>query len=62
MWEDKGNKDGGRWLLTLDKKFRRDGVLDSVWMETVYIYICIYIYIYIYSMCYDVHVCIVRAC
>ena len=35
MWEDKTNKDGGRWLLNLDKKERKEGVLDGVWMETV---------------------------
>lgn len=35
MWEDKTNKNGGRWLLNLDKRERKDGVLDNVWMETV---------------------------
>ena len=35
MWEDKTNKDGGRWLLSLDKKERKEGILDGVWMETV---------------------------
>lgn len=35
MWEDKGNKDGGRWLLNLEKRERKEGTLDSVWMETV---------------------------
>ncbi|XP_003384312.1 PREDICTED: eukaryotic translation initiation factor 4E-like [Amphimedon queenslandica] len=35
MWEDKTNKDGGRWLLNIDKRDRKDGVLDNVWMETL---------------------------
>ena len=35
MWEDKTNKDGGRWLLTLDRRERKEGTVDYVWMETV---------------------------
>ena len=35
MWEDEGNKKGGRWLLTLDKRDKKEGTLDNVWMETV---------------------------
>jgi hypothetical protein len=35
MWEDKTNKNGGRWLLNLDKNQKRDGTLDNSWMETV---------------------------
>ena len=34
MWEDPRNKSGGRWLLNVDKKDRRE-VLDNCWMETV---------------------------
>lgn len=32
MWEDDANKNGGRWLLNLDKKMRMSA-LDSAWME-----------------------------
>ncbi len=32
MWEDDKNKNGGRWLLNLDKKMRMT-TLDSAWME-----------------------------
>jgi translation initiation factor 4E len=35
MWEDKTNKNGGRWLLNLDKNQKRDGTLDNSWMETL---------------------------
>ena len=34
MWEDKSNKDGGRWLLTLEKKHRQHS-LDSIWLEVM---------------------------
>ena len=34
MWEDIRNKAGGRWLLNLDRKDRREN-LDSSWLETV---------------------------
>ena len=33
-WEDPKNIKGGRWLLTIDKKDKRD-VLDTFWLETV---------------------------
>ncbi|XP_064389693.1 eukaryotic translation initiation factor 4E-like [Halichondria panicea] len=33
-WEDAQNIKGGRWLLQIDKKDRRD-VLDSFWLETI---------------------------
>ncbi len=41
MWEDKGNKKGGRWLLTLDRRGRdrKEGAVDEAWMETVSSYI-----------------------
>jgi len=32
MWEDMANKDGGRWLLTLDR-FQRTQWLDQIWLE-----------------------------
>lgn len=32
MWEDMANKDGGRWLLTLDR-FQRSQWLDQIWLE-----------------------------
>ncbi|XP_019848914.1 PREDICTED: eukaryotic translation initiation factor 4E-1A-like [Amphimedon queenslandica] len=35
MWEDKTNKDGGRWLLNINKRRRKCGVLDNVWIETL---------------------------
>ncbi|CAB1325517.1 unnamed protein product [Coregonus sp. 'balchen'] len=34
MWEDKRNKRGGRWLITLSKQQRRAD-LDRFWLETV---------------------------
>lgn len=34
MWEDKRNKQGGRWLLNLEKRDRRD-FLDQCWLETI---------------------------
>ena len=33
-WEDKANKDGGRWLISLDKT-QRHSQLDSFWIETL---------------------------
>lgn len=34
MWEDKWNKRGGRWLITLAKQ-QRHTELDRFWLETV---------------------------
>ncbi|KAG7256703.1 hypothetical protein CRUP_026632, partial [Coryphaenoides rupestris] len=34
MWEDKLNRGGGRWLITLSKQQRRAD-LDRFWLETV---------------------------
>lgn len=34
MWEDAANKNGGRWLLTVDKQYRRSK-LDDLWLDTV---------------------------
>jgi len=33
-WEDAKNRDGGRWLLTTDKK-KRAADLDRIWLETL---------------------------
>lgn len=37
MWEDKLNRAGGRWLITLSKQQRRAD-LDRFWLETVSYY------------------------
>uniref|UniRef100_A0A0A9X949 Eukaryotic translation initiation factor 4E n=1 Tax=Lygus hesperus TaxID=30085 RepID=A0A0A9X949_LYGHE len=34
MWEDKANKDGGRWMATIDKKTPSEK-LDHYWLELV---------------------------
>lgn len=34
MWEDAANKNGGRWLLNVDKQYRRSK-LDDLWLDTV---------------------------
>ena len=34
MWEDERNKQGGRWLVNLDKR-KRGAELDRFWLETV---------------------------
>lgn len=34
MWEDAANKNGGRWLLNVDKSYRRTK-LDDFWLDTV---------------------------
>lgn len=34
MWEDPGNKNGGRWLISLDRK-QRGPELDNCWLEVV---------------------------
>lgn len=33
MWEDKANKNGGRWMLTLNRNQRPE--LDRYWIDTV---------------------------
>lgn len=38
MWEDPRNNNGGRWLISLDKK-QRSSELDNYWLEVVS---CIY--------------------
>ena len=32
MWEDQKNYEGGRWLITIDKRLR-SSCLDSFWLE-----------------------------
>ena len=32
MWEDQKNYEGGRWLITVDKRLR-SMCLDSFWLE-----------------------------
>ena len=32
MWEDQKNYEGGRWLITIDKRMR-SAYLDSFWLE-----------------------------
>ncbi|XP_037042991.1 eukaryotic translation initiation factor 4E1-like [Bradysia coprophila] len=34
MWEDAANKNGGRWLLNVDKQYRRTK-LDDFWLDTL---------------------------
>ena len=34
MWEDPQNKDGGRWLISIDKRMRNQ-LLDDLWMEVM---------------------------
>lgn len=34
MWEDAANKEGGRWLISLEKK-QREVELDNYWLEIV---------------------------
>lgn len=34
MWEDSANKQGGRWLINLEKK-QRNSDLDKYWLEIV---------------------------
>ncbi|CAB0012257.1 unnamed protein product [Nesidiocoris tenuis] len=34
MWEDKANKDGGRWVITVDRK-TPEATLDNYWLELV---------------------------
>lgn len=33
MWEDAANKNGGRWLVNLDRRMRINGSLDRFWLE-----------------------------
>ena len=46
MWEDPRNRNGGRWLLSFDRR-RDEKRLDNCWMETVSIsrvQVCLYIH------------------
>jgi len=38
MWEDQHNKNGGRWLVNLNKQ-QRLTELDNFWQETVSFYL-----------------------
>jgi len=38
MWEDQHNKNGGRWLVNLNKQ-QRLTELDNFWQETVSLYL-----------------------
>lgn len=33
MWEDAANKQGGRWVITLNKSSKSD--LDNLWLDVV---------------------------
>jgi len=33
MWEDAANKQGGRWVITLNKSSKND--LDNLWLDVV---------------------------
>ncbi|XP_014278930.1 eukaryotic translation initiation factor 4E1 [Halyomorpha halys] len=33
MWEDKANKDGGRWVINLDKRTTPPQKMDQYWLE-----------------------------
>jgi len=34
-WEDPRNQDGGRWIISLDKKFKQE-LLDTYWLEIIF--------------------------
>ena len=34
-WEDLGNREGGRWMVSFDKKERKE-MLDNRWLEVLY--------------------------
>lgn len=34
MWEDENNRDGGRWIITLDKRVENDEG-NRLWLDTV---------------------------
>ena len=38
MWEDKANKNGGRWMITLNRNQRPE--LDRYWIDTVSVEEC----------------------
>lgn len=50
MWEDAANKQGGRWVITLNKSSKND--LDNLWLDVVSIqfYISHYLHIYLCSL------------
>jgi len=34
-WEDPRNQDGGRWIISLDKKYKQE-LLDTYWLEIIF--------------------------
>lgn len=48
MWEDKANKNGGRWMITLNRNQRPE--LDRYWIDTVRIAISMFNWFVITSM------------
>lgn len=41
MWEDVNNKNGGRWLINLNRQ-QRQTELDNFWLETVSVALPLY--------------------
>ena len=35
-WEDPRNQEGGRWIISLDKRQEREEHLDSYWLEIIF--------------------------
>jgi translation initiation factor 4E len=31
MWEDEANKNGGRWVINIDRRQRSSGLIDKLW-------------------------------
>lgn len=50
MWEDAANKQGGRWVITLNKSSKND--LDNLWLDVVSIqfHLSHYPHIYLCSL------------
>lgn len=47
MWEDAANKQGGRWVITLNKSSKND--LDNLWLDVVSILCLLDNFIFIYE-------------
>jgi len=57
MWEDAANKQGGRWVITLNKSSKSD--LDNLWLDVVSIQknnTMVYLRLHKYFM-FSVHLC-----
>lgn len=53
MWEDPRNENGGRWLLTLEKRHHRPGdIIDKFWLDVVSNKICDTVYIVYFKLFY----------